>query len=951
MDNVPQLLVESSFCLIVFYAFYQLILSKETFFQLNRLYLLLAPFFALLIPLINIELYPDPVESYTPMVQVIYPVVEETVALENYVWSEVVTKEAQMTLADIIWWVYVFGAFILLCKLFTGIFKLYWVIAKSRIRKIDQYHLVPNSGFPASSFFGYVFWRGDRLTKEQELVWEHEKVHVRQWHSLDVLLMECWVILQWFNPLIYFFRQSLRVTHEYIADRYVAVQIGSKYQYATYLAGFKEADSCSPLLNNFAQLLKKRLLMLAQKNSKQWKYSKYFLTLPLFFSVMLLFSFDLVEDLPEPVSQSFESAENYLSELGDREVGDLKSIIKQPMLEDIQANRWSPGDPSVAAPTESTEPKPMVIREEEERSITSQQIRLLPTRHFANLEMQTRKADPSFQIRWEDKVCDCKPGQLPNYYHCENRTFRLPEFRKMARSGGFKILRNGQVIQYRDLQVQSKRALKMKPADSQFDYQNIFQPKSEFWKKLKKGDVLKFTFQANEKDAFHFDLTINDKSESFDHAYDFYLGDIWVPIDMTSNIGIKYVTYEEYKAGLNKPIRFIKNIDEEVQMDELFANNAVIALEQGKVMSAKATEIPVINAVIPGGRASFSIKAGDQKFSIRVEVKKNETLVAEKMDIQLKWGDFSTNNRFATFLVTSSQAKELAALPIKLVGADEDVRVTEIEQVHLSAASSREVGHRSSYFMGREAVTECKVEDYASSRECLNEALLQAEEVGEVILNGVRTSNGKEFQLRLRVLPDEDAHEAAYFGKVGDDNPNRILPYWLSYKGEEITDEVLTKFANYRSLEGKIPALKIDDQIYQEEEAVAQLRKLHPYQVLHIRFMGAGYMKSMFRFQNKERKMADRAEIVVVRKQNDVLKKQVLEGENEVLGRQFFVVVDGQKKGVLSGSELKRVMRDIKKEGYGIDVIELAKGSPEMVERYGEDARVGLAIIRTTKQK
>jgi len=111
------------------------------------------------------------------------------------------------------------------------------------------------TNFPAASFFGYIFWN-QQITDEQQLILEHEKVHIRQWHSLDVLLMEICVIIKWFNPLIYWFRNALKATHEFIADQYVIQQKSNVGEYATLLVNQHKQQVTTPLTNTFYSLTK-----------------------------------------------------------------------------------------------------------------------------------------------------------------------------------------------------------------------------------------------------------------------------------------------------------------------------------------------------------------------------------------------------------------------------------------------------------------------------------------------------------------------------------------------------------------------------------------------------------------------------------------------------------------------------------------------------------------------
>ncbi|MEN0003418.1 MAG: M56 family metallopeptidase [Bacteroidota bacterium] len=334
MHTLVQYLFESSSCLVLLYAFYYLVLRKETFFQLNRIYLLSSPFMALSIPLINIDLSFSTTSQQYPL---IYPIVSNAQGVQEEFWNQMTepTPAFQLTVADLLFFVYLLGALFMAIRLGIGLFRLFKLIQKSRRSRQASFTLVEtDASIPAASFFSYVFWNQRSLSDEKRIILEHELVHVRQKHSFDVLLMEFCVILKWFNPLIYWFRNSLRETHEYIADSYMSKQIGSAYSYATFLATHSYlSESAHPLANNFAAIVRKRLKMLARGESSKWKYVKYMLSLPLLGSLLLLFSFNLVEQLPDPITQPFRNAEGFIEEMAEQPVISIASeILEEPSL-------------------------------------------------------------------------------------------------------------------------------------------------------------------------------------------------------------------------------------------------------------------------------------------------------------------------------------------------------------------------------------------------------------------------------------------------------------------------------------------------------------------------------------------------------------------------------------------------------------------------------------------
>lgn len=84
--------------------------------------------------------------------------------------------------------------------------KLYKVSESFKFRKEKQ----------AFSFFKKV--AVDENSPEKEVILQHEMVHVKQWHSADVIFFELFAIVNWFNPIAYFYQKAIKNIHEFIAD-------------------------------------------------------------------------------------------------------------------------------------------------------------------------------------------------------------------------------------------------------------------------------------------------------------------------------------------------------------------------------------------------------------------------------------------------------------------------------------------------------------------------------------------------------------------------------------------------------------------------------------------------------------------------------------------------------------------------------------------------------------
>lgn len=347
-------LLESAVCLVSFYALYGLLLRRETFFFLNRAYLVLAPVLSLLLPALHFqhEWSPVPALPVTARPQVVdwRSAVQEAQAVPAavvQVLEQPVTLLGRFSAAELLLLVYGIGVALLLVRLLGQLARMYLLLR--RCRKIDtrlpdgesaRLAVSEHESLPLASFLGYIFWDlSEKPDENRQLILLHELAHVRQRHSLDVLLLELLLIAQWFNPLMYAFRRSLRAVHEYLADEYVVRRTRQRYAYASLLVQQQTGFGASPgLFNTFHSLTKHRLLMLAKHPSRPLRRAKYLLALPLFAVLCGLFSFRLVETLPaaEPLRTAAKAADAL--DLSLHEVTVLGKSLPAPIPEAIQGH-------------------------------------------------------------------------------------------------------------------------------------------------------------------------------------------------------------------------------------------------------------------------------------------------------------------------------------------------------------------------------------------------------------------------------------------------------------------------------------------------------------------------------------------------------------------------------------------------------------------------------------
>ncbi len=132
------------------------------------------------------------------------------------------------------------------------------------------------------SFFNFIFLSLPAGEKPgQSPVLFHEMAHARQWHSLDILLIQIIKIFQWFNPFVYLTEKALQETHEYLADAAVLEQDGEPGRYRLLL--LTQVFGLQPGIFNFFNhsLIKNRLTMMTKEKSPLRNRFKYLAALPL----------------------------------------------------------------------------------------------------------------------------------------------------------------------------------------------------------------------------------------------------------------------------------------------------------------------------------------------------------------------------------------------------------------------------------------------------------------------------------------------------------------------------------------------------------------------------------------------------------------------------------------------------------------------------------------------
>ncbi len=254
------------------YYFYHYLLRNDVSFLANRLFLLSMLPLSFLLPLAPLR---SPFRSLTV----------SPAALAAAPAMPAAAAPSGPSFASIIVFLYWAGAALLLLRIFFHLFHLYRLQRRNPRERLRNVTLVRvASPIPPFSFFNRIFLHADKScnAREMEQIISHESVHIRQLHSLDILVMELAVALQWFNPVAWLYRKALKETHEYLADREVIAQGFNADGYRLLLFeqqfGAKLFEFASHLKQS--QIKRRMSMMKRMKNTGKVPY-KIVLALPL----------------------------------------------------------------------------------------------------------------------------------------------------------------------------------------------------------------------------------------------------------------------------------------------------------------------------------------------------------------------------------------------------------------------------------------------------------------------------------------------------------------------------------------------------------------------------------------------------------------------------------------------------------------------------------------------
>lgn len=289
-------LVKVSVCLILFYLFFKVFMSRETFFRFNRFVLLGGILVCTLLPFLRLEMKGQPtfVQGHFLQLEAVFLQSDEILPQFTEEGESVTAGEEGAIISDragaetgtwgsakpyLFIGFYILGGVVVLISLFMAYVKMVGIIRSNRNVALDGYTLVL-SDVPVCPFcWGkYIVMAENDYENHLDEILMHERMHLMKHHTLDLLIMEGFIVLFWFNPAVWLLKKELQEVHEYEADHGVLNQGIDATKYQLLLVKKAAGARLYSIANSFNHSkLKNRITMMLKEKSSQWARLKVLL--------------------------------------------------------------------------------------------------------------------------------------------------------------------------------------------------------------------------------------------------------------------------------------------------------------------------------------------------------------------------------------------------------------------------------------------------------------------------------------------------------------------------------------------------------------------------------------------------------------------------------------------------------------------------------------------------
>jgi TonB family protein len=270
-------MVKAAVYLIAFYLVYSILLSRDTTYGRNRVFILLSLLSSLILPLITLQ-------TIRPLnIQFFGKFLSEVLITASAGNSKTAATGSSFGFFQIqaAYSIYIIVVTAFLVKLLIDLLNLFILILrhKNEGSRIIRFHGFSTSGFSA---MGYIFINIRLSPEDAGEIIRHEQNHLKQNHFIDIVFIEIVKSFQWFNPVVYLFDRSLRAIHEYQADQGCLSSGVPIVNYQSLLLNQIFKSKAFNLTNSFSNpsLIKKRMLMMTKARTPSVSGIKMLLVVP-----------------------------------------------------------------------------------------------------------------------------------------------------------------------------------------------------------------------------------------------------------------------------------------------------------------------------------------------------------------------------------------------------------------------------------------------------------------------------------------------------------------------------------------------------------------------------------------------------------------------------------------------------------------------------------------------
>jgi len=310
-NSIIYYVLESTVSLLLFLIVFRLLFANLTHFSWMRVYLLISVLLSLVLPLIIIPIHWRSSISHSDLYNNYRLIFGNQ--LNGFSNAQSINNsgiDRQQLLLILIIGLYVIG---LLYKFFNFARTL-WSIRtcirqNPKVREGEYWFVYLNNPMPPFSFFNYIFITNsyqNLSADELQRIKDHEKIHARELHSLDVLFIELISILFWFNPLLIYLKKSIQEIHEYIVDEKIVERGKGKKDYAELLLKLASEVKGFNLSAGFSgNQIKRRIVMISKQRSLPGQKLMFVILVPL--TMLLILSFSYIKNIDSPTSQTTQN--------------------------------------------------------------------------------------------------------------------------------------------------------------------------------------------------------------------------------------------------------------------------------------------------------------------------------------------------------------------------------------------------------------------------------------------------------------------------------------------------------------------------------------------------------------------------------------------------------------------------------------------------------------------